>query len=82
MDDNDEIDGLTVLGDVVQENTNCLRYDILELVNKIRKIVKIFKRSPLKNEILQRYVRGIPCQVNQPFHQRQSICLKVGPSIG
>ena len=38
---------------------NCLRFDILDLLNKIRKIVKIFKRSPLKNEILQRYVMEI-----------------------
>ena len=50
MDDDDEIDGLFVLGDAALENTNYLRYDILALVNKIRKIVKIFKRSPLKNE--------------------------------
>ena len=48
MDDDDEIDG-----------TNFLRYDILDLVNKIRKIVKNFKRFPLKNEILQRYVKEI-----------------------
>ena len=58
-DEDDEIDGLIVLGDVAQENTNCLRFDILELANKIRKIVKIFKRSPLKNDLLQRYVKEI-----------------------
>ena len=37
-DEDDEIDGLIVLGDVAQENTNCLRFDILELANKIRKL--------------------------------------------
>ena len=26
------------------------------------------------------YYRGIPCQVIQPFHQPQPICLKVGGS--
>ena len=29
------------------------------LVNKVRKIVKIFRRSPLKNEILQHYVKEV-----------------------
>ena len=58
MDDDDEIDGLIVL-DSSQDNTNCLSSNILGLVNKVRKIVKIFRRSPLKNEILQYYVEEV-----------------------
>ena len=58
MNDDDEIDGLIVL-DSSQDDTNCLRSNVLDLVNKVRKIVKILRRSPLKNEILQRYVKKI-----------------------
>ena len=28
-----------------------------DVVNKIRRVIKLFKRSPLKNEILQTYVK-------------------------
>ena len=58
LNNDDEIDGLIVL-DSSQDNTNCLSSNILGLVNKVRKIVKIFRRSPLKNEILQRYVKEV-----------------------
>ena len=58
MNDDDEIDGLIVL-DSSQDDTNCLRSNVLDLVNKVRKIVKILRRSPLKNEILQRYVKEV-----------------------
>ena len=58
MNDDDEIDGLIVL-DSSQDNTNCLSSNILGLVNKVRKIVKIFRRSPIKNEILQHYVKEV-----------------------
>ena len=44
MNDDDEIDGLIVL-DSSQDNTNCLSSNILGLVNKVRKIVKIFRRA-------------------------------------
>ncbi|KAI6646830.1 hypothetical protein LOD99_9159 [Oopsacas minuta] len=51
--------GLILIGDVAQENMNCLRFEILELANKVRTIAKFFKRSPLKNDVLQRYVKEI-----------------------
>ena len=54
-----DVDGLTVIGDLdtEQENILMLRFDIDGVVNKVRKIVKLFKRSPLRNEVLQTYVR-------------------------
>ena len=53
------MDGLTVIGDLdtEQENTLMLKFDIDGVVNKVRKIVKLFKRSPLRNEVLQTYIR-------------------------
>ena len=38
-------------------------------MNKVRRIVEIFKRSPLKNEVLQRYVKEIyPNGLNVILH--------------
>ena len=51
-----DTDGLTVTGSMEQENALKLNADIWGIVNKVRWIVKLFKRSPLKNEILQAYV--------------------------
>ena len=34
-----------------------LDLDISHIVNKVRLVAKLFKRSPLKNEILQSYVK-------------------------
>ena len=53
------MDGLTVVGDLdtEQENTLMLKFDIDGVVNNVRKIVKLFKRSPLTNDSLQTYVR-------------------------
>ena len=57
-DESDDDDGLLVLGSTA-EISIVLNLDTYEMVNKVRRIVKIFKRSPLKNEILQRYVKEI-----------------------
>ena len=57
-DESDDDDGLLVLGSTA-EIPIVLNLDTYEMVNKVRRIVKIFKRSPLKNEILQRYVKEI-----------------------
>ena len=40
-----------------QANSLMLKHDIYGIVNKVSRIVKIFKRSPLKNEILQNYAK-------------------------
>ena len=40
-----------------QEDSPMLKHDIYGIVNRVRKIVKFFKRSPLKNEILQNYAK-------------------------
>ena len=47
-------DGLIISGPTDVQNALSLNLDIFSLVNKVRRIVKIFKRSPLKNEILQK----------------------------
>ena len=58
MDDDDDDDGgIIVLNTPEQENSTELCCDINDIVTKIRGIVKQFKRSPLINEILQKYVR-------------------------
>lgn len=43
--------------DYDEENCAELSQDFKPLINKVRTIVKMFKRSPKKNEILQRYVK-------------------------
>ena len=45
-------DGLVISGPADFENTLSLNLDLYETVNKVRRFVKIFKRSPLKNETL------------------------------
>lgn len=57
MDNDEESGGLIVLNTPEQENSIELCDDINDTVAKIRGIVKQFKRSPLKNETLQKYVR-------------------------
>ena len=39
------------------QNALALNFDISKIVTKVRRIVKIFKRSPLKTETLQKYVK-------------------------
>ena len=55
--DDDLSDGLDISGHADSGNALALNLDIIETVNKVRRVVKIFKRSPLKNETLQKYVR-------------------------
>ena len=57
ISDDEEISGLTVLYATDLENPIELSYDISDLVRRVRQIVKLFKRSPLKNETLQKYVK-------------------------
>lgn len=61
-DDDDEPNDFEGFGiDDVDESFNVKIFDLSEdikpLILKVRKIVKAFKRSPKKNEILQRYVK-------------------------
>lgn len=44
------------VGDQYEEKQIEIRGDFKSAIDKVRKIVKMFKRSALKNEILQRYV--------------------------
>ena len=55
----EDVDGLTVIGDLNTEQVNTLmfKFDTDGVVNKVPKIVKLFKRSPLRSEVLQTYVR-------------------------
>ena len=55
--DDEESSGLTVLNATDLEIPIELSYDIFNLVRIVRQIVKLFKRSPLKNETLQKYVK-------------------------
>ena len=48
----EDIDGLAI---VEQDNPLVVNASVGDVVNKVRRIVKLFKRSPLKNEILQTY---------------------------
>ena len=43
--------------DIQEQDTEITYSQIGPLVQKVRKIVQIFKRSPLKNEVLQNYVK-------------------------
>ena len=56
VDEMEDSDGLTMVGSE-QENALMLNLDISHIVNKVRLVAKLFKRSPLKNEILQNYVK-------------------------
>ncbi|KAI6658967.1 hypothetical protein LOD99_14643 [Oopsacas minuta] len=46
-------DGFIVSESMDPQNALALNFDISKIVTKVRRIVKIFKRSPLKNETLQ-----------------------------
>ena len=50
----EDIDGLAI---VEQDNPLVVNASVGDVVNKVRRVVKLFKRSPLKNEILQTYVK-------------------------
>ncbi|KAI6658832.1 hypothetical protein LOD99_15157 [Oopsacas minuta] len=52
-------DGFIVSESMDPQNALALNFDISKIVTKVRGIVKIFKRSPLKNETLQTYVKEI-----------------------
>ena len=54
VDEMEGSDGLTIVG---TEHALRLNLNISHMVNKVRRVAKLFKRSPLKNEILQNYVK-------------------------
>lgn len=56
-DDDDDCDGveIDVVGDKFEANKVEIVDDFKPLIHKTRKIVKMFRRSSLKNEILQKY---------------------------
>ena len=43
--------------DIQEQDTEIAHSQIGPLIQKVRKIVQMFKRSPLKNEVLQNYVK-------------------------
>ena len=47
----EDSDGLTIVSGIQQENAFVLNPDIYQTVNKVSRVVKLFKSSPLKNEI-------------------------------
>ena len=57
-DDEDDENGMQIdMGvetDVMETTEN---FQLRALITKVRKIVKTFRRSPLKNEVLQKYVK-------------------------
>ena len=56
MTEMEDSDGLTIVG-TEQEDALELNFDISGIVGKVRRVSKLFKRSPLKDEILQNYVK-------------------------
>ncbi|KAI8130534.1 hypothetical protein CVS40_0250 [Lucilia cuprina] len=55
-DEDEEFDSFTILkGDIKSDLTE--KFNIKTLIEKVRKISKIFRKSPTKNEILQKYVK-------------------------
>ena len=56
IDEMEDSDGLTIVG-TEQEDALELNFDISGIVGKVRRVSKPFKRSPLKDEILQNYVK-------------------------
>ncbi|KAI6651928.1 hypothetical protein LOD99_4807 [Oopsacas minuta] len=50
----EDTDGLAIID---QDNPLLVNVSVSDVVNKVRRVVKLFKRSPLKNEILQTYVK-------------------------
>ena len=57
ISDDEASSGLTVQDATDLENQIELSCDIIDIVRRVRQIVKPFKRSPLKNETLQKYVK-------------------------
>ena len=57
--DDEQTGGLTVLNATDLEVLIELSYDKFNLVRRVRQIVKLFKRSPLKNETLQNLLKRI-----------------------
>lgn len=56
-DENDEMGRLEIVGDALEEYDLTADYNISFLVKEVRRIVRIFRKSPLKNVTLQKYVR-------------------------
>lgn len=54
-DDEDDNDGFHVI-EIVRTNPNN-QFIFKELIEKVRKIVKVFRKSPTKNDLLQKYVK-------------------------
>lgn len=55
-DDEDDLDGLDIsLNGITMDITNA--FGIKAIIEKVRKISKIFRKSPKKNDILQKYVK-------------------------
>ena len=50
-------EGLVMEYDIQEQDTEITHSKIGPLIQKVRKIAQIFKRSPLKNELLQNYVK-------------------------
>ena len=53
----DELEDTDVLAIVEQDNALMENVSIGDVGNNVRRVVKLFKRSPLKNEILKTYVK-------------------------
>ena len=50
-------EGLVMDYDIQEQDTETTHSQIGPLIQKVRKTVQIFKRSPLKNEVLQNYIK-------------------------
>ena len=53
----EDSDGLTIVSGTQQEDALKLELDVCHIVNKVRRVVKLCKRYPLKNENFQNYVK-------------------------
>lgn len=54
--DNKDNDNVIVEEDIANEDEILTHQELLPIINKVQKIVKIFKRSPTKNVLLQKYI--------------------------
>ncbi|GFV88213.1 putative AC9 transposase [Trichonephila clavipes] len=53
--DNEDNDNV-IIEDIANEEEILIHQELLPIINKVPKIVRIFKRSPTKNAILQNYI--------------------------
>ncbi|KAK9688338.1 hypothetical protein QE152_g35625 [Popillia japonica] len=57
VEENDETGSLDVVDDSEEEIELTMEFNINSLIKEVRRVVRIFRKSPLKNAALQKYVK-------------------------